>query len=125
MTDTGSQPPAPAPAPEPAGDDGFVAKVRDAVTDVLDDLLGSGALDVGEGGEGEPAGDKPLTAADIQRIAREEMTKAQSELASKARAKRAAAPAQAAPAAPATPAPPEPPKALTRWERFQKAMWGD
>lgn len=117
----------PAPPPEPSGEGGanLIDVIRREIGQALDGLFSSGKADVEEGtGSAPPASiEKPLTAAEVQRLARDEMTRAQAELAAKRKAAKATA-ASASP--PAPPAGQEPaPATRGRWEKFQHAIWGE
>ncbi|MDA8312844.1 MAG: hypothetical protein M0Z46_19975 [Actinomycetota bacterium] len=128
MTDE-STTPAPAAPASPPDQEGLIATIRHEISEALGTLFDGGEATVAEGGgTTAPPAEKPLTAADVQRLAREEMARAQAELRSKSQAKKAApAPASAAPAAaaPTTPAPEEPPKVRGAWEKVRHALWGD
>ena len=108
----------------PEGGD-ILEVVRREIGQALDGLFSSGKADVADGGGSAPPAstDKPLTAAEVQRLARDEMSRAQAELA----AKRKAAKAATAPAAPAAPAAgSEPAPAVRRGgEKVQHAIWGE
>ena len=109
-----------APDADAAGGD-LVATVRQVVREVLGDLFSSGNGDVQDDGEKAPPADtaKPLTAAEVQRLAREEMSRAQAEL----KARRAAVKGKEPEAA--KPTPPPAPAARGAWEKFQHSLWGE
>lgn len=120
MTDTGAQPP----ATEPEGE-GLVETIRSVVGEALGELFDSGKADVAEGGAKAEKADKPLTAADVQRIAAEEMGKAQDALRAKraAKSQAAAKPSPQGGAAPTAAAPA--PHVRGWWERLQHGIWGE
>ena len=122
----------PAPATGPATEgDGLVATIRQEISNALGELFDSGEADVSEGGGGAPAPtEKSLSVAEVQRLARDEMAKAQKELAAKRQTKSAGKPAGAGAAgaeggSQSGTAPPPAPHARGAWERFQHALWGE
>ena len=123
MTDTGT----PAPESAPPAEPGLVETIRHEIAQALGSLFDSGEATVTDGGGSTaPPAEQPLTAAAVQRIAREEMARAQAELRTKSQAKKPPAPAPAAPAAASgTPAPEPTPHVRGAWEKFQHALWGE
>ncbi len=125
MTD---EPTTPAPEPSADGQEGLIATIRHEISEALGSLFDGGEATVAEGGgTTAPPAEKPLTAADVQRLAREEMARAQAELRTKSQKKAAPAPASSGPAggAPTTPAPEPTPHVRGAWEKFQHALWGE
>jgi hypothetical protein len=106
--------------PEGPSSESLVETVRSVVGEALGDLFSSGKADVAEGVKApEKAAEKTLTAADVQRLARDEMSRAQEEL----RAKRAKKAPAAQPAAPEKP--PPAPAVRGFWEKIQHGIWGE
>lgn len=111
---------------ETSGGDGLVETIRQVVGEALGELFDSGRADVAEGASAAAdAAEKPLTAAEVQRLARDEMAKAQAALKAKKTAKTPAkAPAPDAAQAPANSAPPAP-SVRSLWEKVQHGIWGE
>ena len=110
----------------PERDPGLVQTIRDTVGEVIGELFDSGKADVQDAGGSSgstPAPEKTLTAADVQRLARDEMARAQAELRAK-RKKTQAPPAPAQGGDGATSAAASPPAVPANPRSWRNRLWG-